>query len=105
MTFDKPKADASQLHKPIHKFAQEITEELVKGYEQIPKYHTIQKVIIPVESSESEDEEEIELTEDERQEKLKREEERRNALGVLKREGDKLFRRRCNRLVWWHDHS
>ena len=56
-------------------------------------------MIIPVESSESEDSnEEMEKTEEERKEILRIEEERRNALGVLKREGDKLFRRRCNRL-------
>lgn len=54
-----PRADEPQTHKPIHKFAREITEELTKGYEAIPKYHTIQKVIIPVQSSsESEDGEE-----------------------------------------------
>ena len=52
-----------------------------------------------MESSESEDQdEEIEKTEEKQKEILRIEEERRNALGVLKREGDKLFRRRCNRL-------
>jgi len=29
------------MHKPIHKFTQDIVQELTKGYEQIPKYHTL----------------------------------------------------------------
>lgn len=57
--FSNPKPDACQMHKPIHKYAQEIVDELTKQYEPIPKYHTLQKIIIPVVSSSS-DEESIE---------------------------------------------
>ena len=38
---DKPDPNACKMHKPIHKFAQDILQELTKGYEQIPKYHTL----------------------------------------------------------------
>ncbi len=57
---DKPEADACQMHKPIHKFAQDILQELTKGYEQIPKYHTLQKIIIPVHSESQTDAEDNE---------------------------------------------
>ena len=30
----------SQVNKPVHKFAQEICEELARLYEQIPGYHS-----------------------------------------------------------------
>ena len=36
------------MNKPIHKFANMIVDELVKGYEVIPKYHTISKTLIPI---------------------------------------------------------
>ena len=44
------------MHKPIHKYASEIIDELTKQYECIPKYHTQQKIIIPVVSSSSDEE-------------------------------------------------
>jgi len=36
---DIPNPDACQKHKPLHKFVNELIEELTKGYEIIPKYH------------------------------------------------------------------
>lgn len=29
------------MHKPIHKYVNELIDELTKGYELIPKYHTL----------------------------------------------------------------
>jgi hypothetical protein len=43
------------MHKPIHKYVTEMVDELTKGYELIPKYHTNQKIIIPIVSSSSSD--------------------------------------------------
>ena len=51
ITQEPVRYDASQTHKPIHKFASEILEELTKNYEVLPKYHTAQKIILPVISS------------------------------------------------------
>ena len=58
---DKPDPNACQMHKPIHKFAQDILLELTKGYEQIQKYHTLQKIIIPVHSESQSDADENEI--------------------------------------------
>ena len=49
-----PLPSSCQDHKPIHKFANEIVAELNKNYEVIPKYFTIQKILIPVEEEEIE---------------------------------------------------
>ena len=35
-----PKADMSQVHKPLSKFVNEVTQLLTKEYHQIQKYHT-----------------------------------------------------------------
>lgn len=69
------------MHKPIHKFVTDIVEELTKGYELFPKYHTIQKIIIPVVSTSSSDAEEtieprLQKTDSEVFEKEKRQSER-----------------------------
>jgi hypothetical protein len=68
------------MHKPIHKYVSEITDELTKGYELIPKYHTSQKIIIPIVSSSSsevdEEVEEREKTTEELFEKSKRHQDR-----------------------------
>ena len=49
-----PLPSSSQAHKPIHKFTNDIVAELNKNYEVIPKYFTIQKILIPVEEEEIE---------------------------------------------------
>lgn len=63
LVFNQPFPAESQSSKPIHKFTTEIVDELTKGYEVIPKYHTIQKVIIPVQSSSESSEAEVDENE------------------------------------------
>ena len=98
------KYDACQAHKPIHKFTAEIIEELTKNYEVLPKYHTLQKIILPVISSANNTSDEAESpekpTQEEIAEKQKRQQERQNALGVLKKDGDKLYKKKTTKL-WW----
>ena len=57
-----PKAETSQAHKPLAKFVNEVTNLLTRDYPQIQKYHTKQRILVPVNSeSEEEEEEEIEV--------------------------------------------
>ena len=57
-----PKADMSQVHKPLSKFVNEVTQLLTKEYHQIQKYHTKQRILVPI-NSDSEEEEEDEENE------------------------------------------
>jgi hypothetical protein len=74
-----------QTFKPIHKFAADIIGELNKGYVQIAKYATNQKILIPVSEEEVE-----EMTHKELSDKK------------IKRVGDNLFRRKTTKLYWKH---
>ena len=52
-----PIPQANQEHKPLNKFVSDVTQLLTKDYEQIPKYHTKQRILVPA-NSESDEEEE-----------------------------------------------
>ena len=88
----------SQRHKPVHKFAAEIVEDLSKSYEPIHNYFTSQKIIIPIQLSSSCSDYSCEAENNDDQQKL----ERVQALGVLQKSGDKLYKRKCVKLRWHH---
>ena len=50
-----PAPDSSQNHKPIHRYVNDIIGELSQGYLPINRYHTKQRILIPIhEDSEEE---------------------------------------------------
>ena len=60
MKVKAPEPDTSQAHKPLVKFVSDIVGLLTRDYPQIPKYHSKQRILVPVNDSDSEEEEVIE---------------------------------------------
>ena len=57
MKVKAPDPQASQAHKPLSKFVADIMNLLAKDYQQIPKYHQKQRILVPGHDSDSEEEE------------------------------------------------
>lgn len=68
----------------MHKFVSEVVGELSKQYEVVHKFHSLQKIIEPVDSD-AEDTQEI----------------NKDSSVLIKRDGaEKMYRRKLNKLYW-----
>ena len=54
MQLKVPDPKACQTHKPLKRFVQDIVGQLTSNYQQIPKFHSKQKIMIPILDSEEE---------------------------------------------------
>ena len=63
MRVNVPEPEPSQLHKPIHRYVNDIMSELSQGYHQLHRFHTKQRILIPMpEDGLESDEEPTEMT-------------------------------------------
>lgn len=53
---DIPEPSASQAHKPLQRYVNEIMSELTANYQPIHRYHTKQRILIPLPDSDEEEE-------------------------------------------------
>ena len=68
MSVNAPEPDASQAHKPINRYVNDVMGELSQGYHTLHRYHTKQRILIPLpDCSDDDDDDEVTIIDQQQQ--------------------------------------